>query len=81
MRCLYEGCDKQPSFNTPDSSQSIYCASHMKDGMVNVKDKRCDHKGCGILNPCFNTQGSLKGLYCSKHKLDGMVDVTNKRCV
>jgi len=77
--CVHEGCNKRPNFNTPGSSKGLYCSDHKKDGMVDVKNKRCEHEGCDK-QPVFNLLGSSKGLYCAIHKMDGMVNVKDRRC-
>ena len=61
-------------------SKRIYCATHKKEGMVNVINKRCLSEGCKI-RPSFNTEGQLRGIYCATHKKEGMIDVKNKRCL
>ena len=77
-RCAHDGCNTRPHFNTPGSTQGLYCAEHKQDGIVEVKNKRCAHDGCNKLNPVFNVTGSTTGLYCAEHKQDGMVDVKNR---
>jgi len=57
---------------------ALYCATHKKDGMVNVKSKTCME--CKKI-PAFNKEGETKALYCSAHKKDGMIDVLSKTCL
>ena len=35
-------CDKRAMYNLPGKTGGVYCISHMKVGMVNVKGKRCE---------------------------------------
>ena len=37
--CQEEGCTKGPVFNNPGENQAKYCWSHIKEGMINVRDK------------------------------------------
>ena len=46
-----------------------FCCEHMKDGMVNVKSKKCDHHGCAKL-PSYGVAGTTKREFCSAHKAD-----------
>uniref|UniRef100_A0A7S3Y0G6 Uncharacterized protein n=1 Tax=Heterosigma akashiwo TaxID=2829 RepID=A0A7S3Y0G6_HETAK len=46
-------------------------------GMVNVTNKRCEHKG-GIKRPVFHCKGEFGGSYWGEHKLQGTVDAKNK---
>jgi len=54
---------------------------HKKNGMVNVKSKKCKEKKCNISNPSFNYKNIKFGIYCTKHKKENMIDVRNKRCL
>ena len=38
-------------------TMGLYCKEHSKEGMINVKAKRCAHDGCMSLNPGFDTLG------------------------
>jgi hypothetical protein len=78
-RCLHDGCNTIPSFNTPGETKGIYCADHKKEGMMNLKGKRCQQEGCEK-QAHYNTPGESIGVSCSPHKKDGMVNVTCKRC-
>ena len=60
--------------------KAIYCSTHKKDGMIDVKSKKCIQEGC-IVKPCFNWDTEKDPIYCSTHKKDGMIDVTHKRCI
>ena len=43
-KCAEEGCSKIPSYNIV-GRKPLYCFNHKKDGMLNVKTKRCAEKG------------------------------------
>ena len=76
--CNELNCKKQPAFNIEGQPKGLYCATHKKDGMINVISKTClDCKK----QPAFNIEGQPKALYCSKHKKDGMIDVKHKTCL
>jgi hypothetical protein len=77
---MYDGCKIQPTFNIEGETIGLYCATHKKDGMVDVKNKTCIHDGCKTI-PFFNIEGEIRALYCAIHKKDGMVDIKNKPCI
>jgi EsV-1-7 cysteine-rich motif len=78
IHCQTEGCKKQPVFNYQDEKSGLYCASHKKDGMVDVKHKLCEHPECDK-QPAFDNPGG-KGRFCGTHKTAGMINVKSKRC-
>jgi predicted nucleic acid-binding Zn ribbon protein len=59
--------------------KAIYCVSHKLDGMINVKDKKCENEGCNKQS-MYNYEGQTKAIYCSSHKLYNMVDIRSKKC-
>jgi hypothetical protein len=80
-RCLENGCNiKQPIYNYEGETYSIYCATHKKDGMVDVKHKKCLENTCNII-PSYNYEGEKKGQYCATHKKEKMIDVINNNCI
>jgi len=78
--CIEQGCNICPSFNFIDKYPN-YCTLHKKDGMINVKSKKCKEKNCNKSNPSFNYKNIKLGVYCSEHKKENMIDVINKRCL
>jgi hypothetical protein len=77
--CVYDGCKNWASFNY-EGLKARYCMVHKEDGMINVKDKKCDYDGCKT-RPVYNCEGELKGIYCTTHKKEGMVNVKSKLCI
>ena len=59
-----EQCGTRPSFNTPGLKGGRFCKDHKLTGMVDVKNKRCEHTGCGSITPSFNTPGLKQGKFC-----------------
>ena len=55
-----------------------FCCQHKKDGMVDVKSKRCGQQGCTKLST-HGVDGCGRRQFCREHKKDGMVNVL-KRC-
>ena len=76
--CKDKGCKISPSFNIEGETKGLYCLTHKKVGMVDVKHKTCLE--C-TKRPSFNVEGETKGLYCLTHKKVGMVDVISKTCL
>ena len=63
-------------FNLPGVKPAICCSLCKKEGMINVKCKRCT---CGI-QAGYNYPGNKLGIYCFKCKKEGMIDVVNPKC-
>ena len=45
-KCIHEGCKTIPVFNVEGETKALYCSVHKKEGMVNVKDKKCKSEWC-----------------------------------
>jgi hypothetical protein len=58
----------------------MYCSEHKKDGMIDLKHKKCIEDGC-IKSPSFNKLNEKSPSYCSEHKKDGMIDLKHKSCI
>jgi hypothetical protein len=78
-RCVYEGCDKTPSYANPEQKIPTHCSTHKTEAMVNVKHKKCEYEGCDLI-PSYNFPNEKTAKYCKKHKLENMVDISHKRC-
>jgi hypothetical protein len=75
--CINHDCIKTAYYNSPDEKKPLYCEEHKdKDkskNMINVKNKKCQHKGCsldanyGLINK--------KSQYCNEHKKDNMINL------
>jgi hypothetical protein len=76
-RCIYEGCNKNPTFNIQSETKGIYCFEHKLTNMINVTDKKCIYEGC-IKQPGFNLPSEIKPIYCFEHKLENMINVKKK---
>jgi hypothetical protein len=79
-RCLYNTCDKLPTFNYPTEKKRLYCDKHKLDGMINIKNKKCSQPTCNKI-PNYNFDFEKKPLYCVAHKKEKMVDVKNSKCI
>jgi hypothetical protein len=44
--CIHDGCTTRPAFNLQGEKTALYCATHKKEGMVNVKNKTCKSEWC-----------------------------------
>ena len=59
-RCVYDGCNTQPSCNYPSEYKGIYCNTHKLENMIDAKNKRCVYDGCNTLPSCnYSTVPSL----------------------
>ena len=76
--CKENGCNVIPNFNNEGEIKGLYCSRHKKEGMIDVKNKKCL---CCDTQANFNVKGETKVLYCADHKKDGMVDVKSITCL
>jgi hypothetical protein len=62
--CIYEGCKKQPTYNTDGGTKALYCSTHKQEGMVNIKCVTCKSEWCRTI-----VQEKYDGycLYCYMH--------------
>jgi EsV-1-7 cysteine-rich motif len=93
-KCNHPDCGKQAYYNIYGEKPK-YCGKHKREGMVDVKHKRCLEGGCEKI-PLYNFRGETKGIFCrisparnpvfcegkkpKEHKREGMIDVLHKRC-
>ena len=68
---IENGCTVIPNFNQPGETKGVYCAEHKKEGMIDIKSKRCIENECTV-RPRFNNL-SYPPIYCSQHKKGGMI--------
>jgi hypothetical protein len=76
--CLVEGCIINPYYNFK-GERPQYCKRHIREGMINVKDKRCIHPECTKARLYGNPNESP--IYCASHKLEGMINKRSKQCI
>jgi hypothetical protein len=78
--CNEGNCKTIPNYNYENKSKGIYCSKHKKDGMIDIKNKKCIYESCKN-TPTYNFEGETKRLYCSKHKKEEMVDISHIFCL
>ncbi|CAN0413843.1 unnamed protein product, partial [Ascophyllum nodosum] len=67
-------------FGLPGSKKGEFCSKHASRRMVNVKNKKCNHRECSK-HPSYGDAQSGKVEYCAEHASEGMVYVRGmKRC-
>ena len=58
-KCQEIGCKvKNATYGLIDTKISLFCATHKKDGMIDVKNQRC--LDCESISPAFNYEGQKK---------------------
>ena len=77
--CIFPGFCTRSTFNYPDKENPGYCASHKKNGMIDVINKKCEYENC-YKQPHFNYSDERCGRFCLQHSDDGMIDVRNLIC-
>jgi hypothetical protein len=77
-KCKTENCDKLPIYGF-EKGIGLYCKTHKKENMVDVKSKKCIELDCNKVSN-YNLPYEKYGLYCVKHKKENMVDIKNKKC-
>ena len=65
--CIFEDCKTLSNYNMEGETTGLYCSSHKKENMVNVKHKTCIFENCKTISN-YNFEGETKPLYCSYHK-------------
>ncbi|CAG8725287.1 18994_t:CDS:2 [Rhizophagus irregularis] len=80
-QCQEDGCYKFPHLGF-SSSKATSCVTHMKDGMIHLRVRKCLEPGC-TTRAVFNVVGLDKGKFCAKrakHKKPEMIDIQTKIC-
>ena len=57
------GCNKQSAWK---AARRRSCAAHKEEGMVDVKNKRCDHPSCNRLST-YSVEGGKTAEFCAAH--------------
>mmetsp|Transcript_21285 Transcript_21285/g.37252 ORF Transcript_21285/g.37252 Transcript_21285/m.37252 type:complete len:323 (+) Transcript_21285:227-1195(+) len=79
-KCEQDGCNKIAIFDFQGGHQICrFCKQHKMQGMVDVRDIRCDYPGCRTIASC-SFQRELRGRLCEEHKLQGRVDSADAPC-
>lgn len=61
-------------------SKATMCSEHSRDGMIDVRSKRCSHSNCSTW-PSYGMADSNKREMCSQHALYGMINLKkSKKC-
>ena len=60
--CNFQGCYTQPIYNYKGIKKGIFCSVHKLDGMINVKDRKCEYIECNKI-PNFNILSNYIHLY------------------
>lgn len=47
-KCNHGDCTTGPSYGLLGTKKAEYCIKHAKQGMVNVRDKRCAYENVGL---------------------------------
>ena len=75
-----ERCKTNATYNLEGEKERLYCFTHKREGMVNVRSKTCIEEGCKK-QPTYNLEGEKQAIYCFTHKKEGMEDVKHKTCI
>ena len=97
VRCRALNCLKRANFNYKGNEQPLFCSTHQKDGMMNIKSRKCLGQRIELVEtsdsdskmklvrcgtiPTFNFPTFNECLYCAKCKLPGMINVKDKKCL
>jgi hypothetical protein len=74
--CKELDCDKLSSFSFNNNPE--YCKKHKKDGMKNMRIKKCLEDGCEKF-PSFGFEGEIQK-FCKDHIKKGMINLAHKKC-
>ena len=64
--CIENGCEKESTFNFDGEKKRLYCATHKKDKMINLKFLKCIHDDCYGQSLYGYLGGNVE--FCAKHK-------------
>jgi hypothetical protein len=53
--CIHINCKKQSIYNLEGETKGLYCFRHKKEGMIDVKNKKCNEEGCKT-RPNYNLE-------------------------
>lgn len=77
--CQELNCEKNPNYGF-NGMKAIYCSTHKKDGMIDIRHKKCKYDSCNT-RPTYNYKNEKIPIYCNLHKKIDMINVVNKRCL
>jgi len=78
--CKFDKCRKRATYNIKGQKVVLYCNTHKKENMIDIRNKTCIEPNCET-RPNYNIKGQKNPLYCNTHKKENMVDVKNKTCI
>ena len=78
-KCVFENCNKIPSYNYINEKKAIYCVNHKLEHMIDIIHKKCVFENCNKI-PSYNYINEKKAIYCVNHKLEHMIDIIHKKC-
>jgi len=70
--CIEERCNIRAGYNF-EGKKPLYCLTHKKEGMIDVKHPRCIEEGC--VNRARYSRETMKPKYCFIHKKERMINV------
>jgi hypothetical protein len=76
--CIENGCETRCVFGTYNGPP-VFCSKHKKNGMVDVKNKRCSIDFC-LKYRVYGIEFG-KPTHCSEHKLESMKNSINNICL
>jgi hypothetical protein len=76
--CKLCPCGKHPYFGFARGKKPSCCKNCKKDGMINIKSKKCS---CGSGKRPYFGFSKKRAICCFDCKEDGMIDLGNKKCL
>lgn len=78
--CIHEGCETIATFGDKKNMKPVYCVSHKKQNMIDVRNTKCKEKDC-FNRAGYNFPDQKILLYCKDHAKDGMISHNySKKC-
>jgi len=72
-RCIFDNCNKRPSFNNPIETKGLYCFDHKLENMIDIYKKTCIHNKCK--NASLYGLPNKKPTHCNDHKQPNMINL------
>lgn len=72
-------CGTRANFGYSKDDKELFCKTHRKPTMINVKNKLCLYENCKR-DPSYGFSSDRKRIFCKEHKKPEMIDLKSKKC-
>jgi hypothetical protein len=76
---ICEECGIQAVFNFEGEELGVFCKKHKKNGMVDIKHKKCCI--CNKKQPTYNFKNEISPTHCKDCAQIGMINIKTNKCI